>query len=735
MRIKLAARAPQAPAVGGTMRKRASIVLRLVVGGVAASLVVAAGWSVRADLAPAETALVTGEDAYLQSCAACHGRGLQGSSGPAIGPPLKGEAFVATWASLPRDQLIAFVHERMPPTAPGSLDPATVLQISNYLLRANNLSTAAAPPPASAPVAAAPAPGTDFTAPAEEADRDATYQAVMAKRAELAGGVRPVDEAMLASPPQGDWLSWRNALSTQAYSPLEQIDAANVRGLGLAWSLSLAPGTNGIAPIVHDGVMFLNNNGTVMALDARDGQLLWRYSRPAAPHPTRVPATQARSMALYGRALYVPTVDNHVLALEATSGRVLWDHEIGKPADLLQLTAPPLVVHGKVIQPVSGCQGGDLPGGCFIVALDEKTGRELWRFNTIARPGERGGDTWNGAPLDRRFGGSVWTGGSYDPELNLVYFGVGQTYTISTLLDRGRGSKDALFTDSTVALDPDTGKLAWHYQHAPQDVWDFDWAFERTVVALEGPKGLQKVVITGGKPGVFDALDAKGGRYLWSWDPGLQNFITRIDPKTGRKIYDPALTPEFGKPKLVCPSTLGNRNWPTTAFSPQTGLLYIPLAPTCMEFSRNTDPKDPSLESYGEMRIVRTRRPDSDGNFGWLAALDVTTGKTAWVEKRRAPPASAVLATGGGLVFIGARDRTFRAVDARAGQELWRTVLPAVPVGFPLSYGVGGVQYVAIVAGGRGQPIEAFLTPMTPENLPSDSAKTLMVFALPWPGR
>ncbi|RYD90166.1 MAG: hypothetical protein EOP61_30140, partial [Sphingomonadales bacterium] len=399
--------------------------------------------------------------------------------------------------------------------------------------------------------------------------------------------------------------------ASHGYSPLKQIDRANVGTLGLAWSLSLASGTNAIAPIVHDGVMFINSNGTVQALDARNGESIWKFVRPATT--TRVPNSQTRGMALYGDALFVPTIDNHVIALDARTGRVRWDHVIGKPAEQLQLTAAPLVVRGKVIQGVAGCQGGEYGGGCYIVALDAATGEEAWRFRTIARPGEPGGDSWNGAPWNKRYGGSVWVTGSYDADLNLVYFGVGQTYSISTLLDpQGRKgtSTDALFTNTTLAINPDSGKLVWHYQHAPGDVWDLDWSFERTLATLGG----RRIVVTGGKLGIFDALDAKTGDYLWSRDLGLQNLVTAIDPKSGRKRYDPALTPVVGTPKLVCPSTIGNRNWMSTAYDPGTHLLYVPVTPTCMDYSRMAQAGSASLEGFGELKITPRRLPKA---FRW----------------------------------------------------------------------------------------------------------------------
>jgi alcohol dehydrogenase (cytochrome c) len=225
-------------------------------------------------------------------------------------------------------------------------------------------------------------------------------------------------------------------------------------------------------------------------------------------------------------------------------------------------------------------------GGNYIVGLDAATGNEAWRFNTIAKPGEPGGDSWNGAPFEQRFGGGVWTSGSYDPARNLVYFGTGNTYDIGTLMlpqPRVGESRDALYTDSTLALDPDTGKLIWHHQHMKRDVWDLDWVFEQSLLTLPVNGKPTELVVTGGKTAIFDAMDRATGKYVFSRDLGLQNIVTAIDPVTGEETTNPALEPEPGKTKLLCPNANGARNWLTTAFDPASYILYVPLVETCTD--------------------------------------------------------------------------------------------------------------------------------------------------------
>jgi alcohol dehydrogenase (cytochrome c) len=389
------------------------------------------------------------------------------------------------------------------------------------------------------------------------------------------------------------------------------------------------------------------------------------------------------------------------------------------------------VVRGKVIQGVSSCNG--VKGGCFIVALDAHTGSEAWRFQTIARPGQPGGDSWNGAPVDERFGGAVWNAGSYDPDLNLLYYGVGQTYDTATLLQpqaRQGESADALYTDSTLALDPDTGRLVWHYQHFNRDVWDFDWSFERLLVDLNVGGVPRKLSVTGGKIAVFDAIDRTSGRYLFSKDLGLQTLVKAIDPKTGRKIIDPALEPEAGKTKSICPHAGGARSWLGTALDPRTKILYVPLVESCMDFTWKPRAAADTAGGGSDIGWVLKARPDSDGNFGRVEALNLQTGKVAWIRRRRAPQASAILATAGGVIFEGSRDRTFRASDSATGKTLWSLRLNASPSSTPVAYSVGGQQYVAVVAGGGGAH-DVTWPALTPEIVSPAGGASLWVFKLP----
>lgn len=680
-----------------------------------------------------------GKAAYARNCGSCHGGGL--NDGP-FGPPLKGAAFEEKWKR-DSDALLAYVAASMPPGGGGSLGAQTYRAVTAYIAAANNfpalkVAAQAAPAPRAGP--AAPAAGGAGRAP-PPAPRDDHYNRVIAQRQQKMAAITPVTAAMLASPPAGEWLNWRRTLDGLGHSPLAGINKANVGGLANAWSWSLPISQNEITPIVHDGIIFLESGVTVQALDAVTGDLMWQYVRSVSEELDNGRRWRIKSMAIYGERLYVPTVDGHIVALDVHTGKVVWDHDIVGPAGLRNggseavgylLTGGPIVAEGKVVVGVSLGQNQG-KGGCYIVALDAGSGDEQWRFNTIARPGEPGGDSWNGHPLDERYGAGVWTPGSYDPQRHLVYFGTGNTYDTATLLEpdpTARPSNDGLYTNTTLALDINTGKLAWHFQHVNREVWDLDWVYERSLLTMPINGKPTDVVITGGKIALFDAMDRATGKYLFSVDLGLQNLVVGVDPVTGRKTINPELEPKVGKTALMCPNTLGARNWPATAINPNSRIMYIPMAETCADYTYS--PRDAAATRAGgsDIRTTRRFRPDSDGLYGRLAAVDLTTRKVLWTKRQRGPFSSAILSTAGGLIFSGSRDRTFQALDERTGQVLWETRLSASPSSFPITYSVGGEQYVAVVAGGGG-PLDANGLGNAPEIENPAEGVTLNVFKLP----
>lgn len=562
---------------------------------------------------------------------------------------------------------------------------------------------------------------------------DQIYKRVTAARAAKRDHLTPVTSQMLETPPPGDWLSWRRGYASDGHSPLKQINTRNIDDLGVAWTWSLPVGPNEITPLVHDGVLFVESANQVQAFNGATGDLLWRYVRQLPPRFHDGRNNPFKSMAIYGDKLFAPTPDGHIVALDIRTGRVVWDHAaLGRKemAAHLRLDGGPIVADGKVIMGASGCT--IYKGGCFIFALDANSGKEVWRFHTIARPGQPGGDSWNGAPLDERYGASVWTVGSYDPKLNLVYFGTGNSYDTAILLQpqaqRGK-SNDALYTDSTVALDAKTGKLVWYYQHMNRDVWDMDWVFEQTLLTLPIRGKPTDLLVTGGKLAIFDVLNRTNGQYEFSKDVGLQNLVSAIDPKTGRKTISPALKPEPKATKLLCPHGGGARNWLATSFDPHTKILYIPMVEYCAKFTWIPRTHEQDVKGGSDMHWVTVTRPDTDGKIGRVEAINIETGKVVWIRRQRAPEASSILTTDGGLEFDGVANREFRAADAATGKVLWKTRLNAGVSSTPVAYSADGNEYIAVVAGG-GAAREHSWSTLAPEIHVPPGGTTLWVFKL-----
>ncbi len=504
----------------------------------------------------------------------------------------------------------------------------------------------------------------------------------------------PVTDAMLANPPAADWLMWRRTYDAYGFSPLDQINKSNVSGLQQAYSVTLDPGANMATPLVHDGVMFLlSTRDTVLALDATTGEQLWSYR-----HENNAPPATKIGLALYNDMVLVPTSDLHIVALSAKTGAVVWDHAIDAQSSgplPYSLRSSPLIANGQVIQGVTATL---VPEGGFIIAVDLATGKESWRFHTVARPESQAGNSWNELELDQRSGGSVWVPGSYDPELDLVYFGSGPTYDTKPLLpelNKTGVTNDALYTNTTVALRPATGELVWHYQHMANDQWDLDWAYERQIISLQVAGVMRKVVLTAGKMALFDAVDAATGAYVFSFDMGIQNIVAAIDPVTGYKTLNPNAVPSSETAQLVCPFALGGRNWQSTSYNPLTKSLFVPLSEVCMMGGPTGG--NSILTSGAPMNPVP--RPNDDGFYGRTQAVNLETQALTWNHKETMPATSGSLATAGGLVFNGTLDNQLMALDDTSGEVLWQVDTGDTPASFPISYAVNGKQYVALVVG------------------------------------
>jgi alcohol dehydrogenase (cytochrome c) len=571
---------------------------------------------------------------------------------------------------------------------------------------------------------------------------------------------RPVTEAMLRNPAAGDWLNWRRTDNAWGYSPLDQINRQNVQQLQLAWSWSMDDtGAQEAVPLVYNGVMYLPNpRGVIQALDAATGDLIWEYrpevteapatsqaggltgggaEQTAIPRLSQRPAAAGagdsgrgiqRNVAIFGDRIFAATNDAHIVAIDARTGKRVWDTTVADSKLGYGYTSGPIVVRGKVIAGITGCARykDDV---CFITGHDAATGKELWRTSTVARPGEPGGDTWGDLPLTFRAGSDAWISGSYDPEANLVYWGTAQAKPWARVVRGTEGS--ALYTNSTLALDPDTGKMKWYYQHIPGETQDMDEVFENILIDIGGRKSLFKM----GKLGILWQLDRTTGEFVHASDLGYQTIL-EVNPQTGKVFYRADKIPQLGVEVDMCPSTAGFKSWRAMAFSPQTGALYIPVNLNCEKATFGPVEKIAGRGGTGPVRRRDYKHPDSGGNLGEFLAMDAATGKVLWRHRTPSPSNTAALTTAGGIVFGGDWDRHMYAYDATNGKILWQTRLPTSAQGFPVTYLAKGRQYVAMPAGIGGGSWSALIPPeLAPEIRRPNSGNSLLVFALPDSGR
>ena len=524
--------------------------------------------------------------------------------------------------------------------------------------------------------------------------------------------LEPVTDQMLQHPDPADWLNWRRTLDGWGYSPLDQIDRENVDQLQLVWGWQLGPGLSQAAPLVHDGVMFIPSpRNVVQAVDAATGDRIWEYRRRFEASTDELDAVgsgmRTRSIAIYGDKIYVNTSDAHIVALDAATGEVAWDHAVADYRLGYRYTSGPIVVNGNIVSGMTGCQNykNDV---CFISAHDPRTGAQVWRTSTIARPGEPGGDTWGDLPLTFRAGADAWIPGSYDPETNLTFWSTSQAKPWARVSRKTDG--DALYTNSVLALDPATGEIAWYFQFVPGETHDLDDVFESVLIDHRGRQSLFKM----GKHGILWELDRTTGAFLAAHDLGYQNVLD-VDPGTGAVTYRPGMIPVAGVELEFCPDFGGIRNWRASAYHPETQALYIPIHPTCVR-GMFTELEQVEGNDYyadrGWFSRGSTVHPASGEHAGHLIAMDIDTGEVRWRHSMATRPGAAALTTAGGLVVSADTDRNLFIHDAESGEVLFRTRLPGSVQGFPITYAVGGRQYLAApVGGGRSNAVYVFALP------------------------
>jgi quinohemoprotein ethanol dehydrogenase len=520
-----------------------------------------------------------------------------------------------------------------------------------------------------------------------------------------------------------NWMMYGRTYSEQRYSPLGQVNDRNVGTLGLAWHarLDIDHGTEA-TPVVVDGVMYTTGaRSIVYAFDARTGRRLWKYDPqvPAAALGKGCCDIVNRGVAIWEGKVYVGTYDGRLVALSARDGKKLWEVVTVDRKQPYTVTAAPRVIKGRVI---IGNGGSEFGVRGYVSAYDARTGKQAWRFYTVpdaksAKAGDatmkKAAATWPGAiPWNFGGGGNVWEAISYDPELNLLYIGVGNASPWNRYL-RNPGAGDNLFLTSIVALNADTGRYVWHYQATPNEGWDYDSAQQMILADLSIDGAPRKALMQANKNAYFYVLDRKTGELISAAPFSKLNWATGVDMKTGRPIESPDA--DYGKePKLVWPGAMGAHNWQSMAFHPGTGLVYIPEQEAPWVYIADPNAKyDPRVWNTALGIPPAPEDPKSTAEFvslfnGSLLAWDPVRRKAAWKVPYKSPGNGGVLATGGNLVFHATADGRLIAYSADKGEKLWETFAQTGLIAAPMTYRIDGEQYVAIMAGWGGSFARTF---------------------------
>ena len=498
------------------------------------------------------------------------------------------------------------------------------------------------------------------------------------------------DRLVHAQGNSSEWLTYWGDYGATHFRDLKQINDHNVGQLRLAWLFQTgSQGSNETVPLVANGVMYLTTpDSGVDAVDARSGRRLWHYQYQIPKDAKYCCGNLNRGLAILGRKLYLLTPDTRLLAIDTRNGSVLWNVEVASAAGgAYGGTEAPLIVKDKV---VLGTAAGDFGIRGFVDAYDAETGKRVWRFWTIPAPGEKGNETWGGDSW-KHGGGATWMTGTYDPQLNTVYWGTGNP---APDLYGDIRPGDNLYTDSVVALDADTGKLKWHFQFTPHDVYDYDATETPMLVDLPWQGKMRKLLLHADRNGFYYVLDRQTGEFLMAKAFLKQTWAKGIDEK-GRPIRIPGLDPT-AKGTLVCPQCAGGTNWMAPSYSPLTHLYYFNVREGCDVFYS----KPPAYKEGTSYWSTSVRAAASERQGGRVTAMDPLTGETKWKFPLYSSPWAGTLATSGNLVFAGDEDGYLMALQADTGKLLWRVNTGNRVVTSPITFELDGKQYVTLPSGG-----------------------------------
>ena len=485
-----------------------------------------------------------------------------------------------------------------------------------------------------------------------------------------------------------NWLHYRGDYSGRNHRPLKQIHRENVQDLRVQWVFQTGTGAKfETVPLVVDGIMYLTapyNNG--YALDARTGRVLWRYQRRLPKQQSLCCGPINRGFAILGELLFMATLDSHLVALDSKTGSVVWDVQMEDYGGGYSSTLAPLVVKDKVIV---GTSGGEFGARGFLDAYDSKTGKRRWRFWTVPAPGEPASETWSGDSW-KTGGAPTWMTGTYDPELDLLYWGVGNP---APDFNGDNRKGDNLYSDSVIALDPDDGELRWHFQFTPHDLHDMDANEVHMLLDLEMGGAKRKVVVQANRNGFYYVLDRETGEFLLAKKFARVTWASGVGPE-GRPQVLPDTAPNE-KGNYGCPGIAGAANWMAASFNPETGLFYFMAREECsIFFSQEQEFVEGQFFMGSTFQL-----PADEETWGAVKALDPATGEMKWEFRLYSPAWAGTLSTAGGLVFAGDMEGYLIALDAETGKALWRFQTGTAIFTAPITYMLDGTQYVAIAAG------------------------------------
>jgi len=658
-----------------------------------------------------------GAGKFAANCAACHGVNLEGTT---LGPLLSGRPFLQRWGDRTPSLLFSNIKANMPPGGNEGISDPDYLAITAHILDTNGVDA----------ITAALTASTDFTIADNASELVANRQRSEPPAPEgitVAGNVDdyspfvPVTDAMLEAPDPADWPMIRRSYDAHSFSPLDQINTANVDSLSLEWVWNMHEGDSEPSPLVYKGIIYLINPGNVIqALDGKTGELIWEnWAGPANRQ-------DMRNIAIYNDKIIQATTDARLIALDARTGEQVWETAVADNTQGFENSSGPIVADGRVILGLAGC-ARYIKDDCYISAHDANTGELAWRFNTIAKANEPGGDTWGELDDIFRAGGETWITGSYDPDLKLTYWGTAQQKPWVPVSRHLTINDEGLFTNSTVAINTDDGTLNWHFQHVPAEALDLDEVFERVLVN----RGGEKLVFSLGKYGILWKSDRVTGEFKGYKETVFQNAFTDIDAVTGRVTYrEDIQNAKLNEWTSACPSSAGGKDWHSMTYHEPSGLMIAPLSQTCLE---NAAREVALVQGGGGLAASRKffEMPGTDGNLGKIGAYNVDTMEEVWSHQQRASFHTGTMSTAGDLVFVGDLDRRFKALNARTGKLLWETRLGTSVQGHPVSFAIDGKQYIAVTSAVGGTSPRTVPDVIATEITYPRWGNALYVFSLP----